>query len=303
MSKRTARRENAVGPTANFLIHSIFTAVSIACIVPLVLVIVISFTSETSIINHGYLFWPEQWSLKSYDFLFKDASTVFRAYGVSIGLTVVGTLINILIMGLYAYPLSRRDLPYRQIFSFLLVFVLLFNGGTVTKYIVYTRILHIGDSYLALLLPLLMLPFYVIVMRTFFQTTIHPAILESAKIDGAGEFRIFAKIIIPLSLPVFATVALFSTINYWNDWFNALLFINDANKLPLQYLMIKVMNDVQFIKDRMDQVAQMNLNLSELPSETLRMAMVVVGIGPIVLSYPFFQRFFIKGLTVGSVKG
>ncbi|QJD86768.1 carbohydrate ABC transporter permease [Cohnella herbarum] len=303
MSKLTARRENVVGPTANFLIHTLFTVVSIACVVPLLLVIVISFTSETSIVKNGYLFWPEQWSLKSYDFLFKDASTVFRAYGVSIGLTLVGTLINILIMGLYAYPLSRRDLPYRPIFSFLLVFVLLFNGGTVTKYIVYTRILHIGDSYMALLLPLLMLPFYVIVMRTFFQTTIHPAILESAKIDGAGEFRIFARIIIPLSLPVFATVALFSTLNYWNDWFNALLFINDANKLPLQYLMIKVMNDVQFIKDRMDQVALMNLNLSELPSETLRMAMVVVGIGPIVLSYPFFQRFFIKGLTVGSVKG
>lgn len=300
---KTARRENKVGPVAAFFIHLLFIAICAAAVIPLILVIVVSFSTESSIINHGYLFWPKEWSASAYGFLFKDASTVFRAYGVSIALTVTGTVLNILIMGLYAYPLSRRDLPYRHVFTFLLVFVMLFNGGTVTKYLVFSRILGLKDSYLALLLPLLMLPFYVIVMRTFFQTTIHPAILESAKIDGAGELKIFARIIVPLSLPVFATVALFSTINYWNDWFNALLFIDSPGKLPLQYLMIKVMNNAQFIKERMDPAMQANLKLSDLPGETLRMAMVVVGIGPIVLAYPFFQRFFIQGLTVGSVKG
>ncbi|WP_339279368.1 carbohydrate ABC transporter permease [Paenibacillus sp. FSL W8-1187] len=301
--RKPGRRENKAGPAATFLIHLAFILLSIACIVPVVLVIVVSLTSETSIVEHGYRFWPAEWSLSSYEFLFKDYTTVLRAYGVSIGLTIIGTVLNILIMGLYAYPLSRRDLPCRHVFTFLLVFVMLFNGGTVTKYLVYTSVLGIKDTYTALLLPLLMMPFYVIVMRTFFQTTIHPAILESAKMDGAGELRIFARIIVPLSLPVFATVALFSTINYWNDWFNALLFIDDARKLPLQYLMMKVMNDVQFIKEQMDPVAQANLNLADLPGETLRMAMVAVGIGPIVLAYPFFQRYFIQGLTVGSVKG
>lgn len=298
-----SKRENTAPPVARLLIQLFFILFSLACIVPLVLVIIVSFSSESAILENGYSFWPAEWSVNSYSFLLKDFSTVAHAYGVSIGLTVTGTLLNLLIMSLYAYPLSRTDLPYRKLFTFILVFVMLFNGGTVTRYLVYTRVLHINDTYYALLLPLLMMPFYVIVMKTFFQTTIHPAILESAKIDGSGELRIFVKIILPLSLPVLATVALFSTISYWNDWFNALLFINDPNKLPLQYLMMKVMNDVQFIKDQMSQVAQAQVMMNELPGETLRMAMVVVGIGPIVLAYPFFQRYFIQGLTVGSVKG
>ncbi len=296
-------RENIAPPAARLFIQLFFILFSLACIIPLVLVIAVSLTSESSILENGYRFWPGSWSVSAYTFLFKDFSTIAHAYGVSIGLTVTGTLLNLLIMSLYAYPLSRTDLPYRKIFTFVLVFVMLFNGGTVTRYLVYSRVLHLNDTYYALLLPLLMMPFYVIVMKTFFQTTIHPAILESAKIDGAGELLIFARIILPLSLPVLATVALFSTINYWNDWFNALLFINDPNKLPLQYLMVKVMNDVQFIKDQMSQVTQVKVMMQDLPGETLRMAMVVVGIGPIILAYPFFQRYFIQGLTVGSVKG
>lgn len=300
---KSAKRENAVGPFAASLIHLLFILFSLACIIPVILVVIVSFTSESSVVEHGYRFWTQEWSVQAYHFLFKDSSTVVRAYVISILLTLAGTLINILIMGLYAYPLSRRDLPYRHIFTFLLVFVMLFNGGTVAKYMIFTKVLDLKDTYAALLLPLLMLPFYVIVMRTFFQTTIHPAIIESAKIDGAGELRIFARIIAPLSLPVFATVALFSTINYWNDWFNALLFIDDSRKLPLQYLMIKVMNDVQFIKERMDPAAAVHLNLADMPGETLRMAMVAVGIGPVIFAYPFFQRYFIQGLTVGSVKG
>ncbi|BBI31172.1 carbohydrate ABC transporter permease [Cohnella abietis] len=300
---KSDKRENSVGPLVSFLIHLLFILFSLACIVPVILVVVVSFTSESSVVAHGYQFWPQEWSVQAYSFLFKDSSTVVRAYIISILLTVVGTLLNVFIMALYAYPLSRRDLPYRQVFTFLLVFVMLFSGGTVAKYMVFTKVLDIKDTYMALLLPLLMLPFYVIVMRTFFQTTIHPAIIESAKIDGAGEFRIFARIIAPLSLPVFATVALFSTINYWNDWFNALLFIDDSSKLPLQYLMIKVMNDVQFIKEQMDPAAVVHLNLANMPGETLRMAMVAVGIGPVIFAYPFLQRYFIQGLTVGSVKG
>lgn len=298
-----ANRENTVGVVPKLLIHLFFGAFSLACIIPLVLVLIVSLSSEASILEHGYLFWPEQWSLGSYRYLFKDSSTILHAYGVSIGITLAGALLSVLVMALFAYPLSRRDLPYRVTFSFLLVFVMLFNGGTPSRYLVYTQVLGLRDSYLALLLPLLMMPFYVIVLRTFFQTTIHPAILESAKIDGAGEFRIIARIILPLSLPVLATVGLFSTISYWNDWFNALLYINDPNKLPLQYLMIKVMNDAQFIKERMNEVSQAALLQKNLPGETLRMAMVTVGIGPIVLAYPFFQRYFIQGLTVGSVKG
>jgi putative aldouronate transport system permease protein len=235
--------------------------------------------------------------------LFIDYTTILRAYGVSIGITVVGTALGVLLMALYAYPLSRRDYPYRNLFMFVLFFTMLFNGGVVSKYMVFMNVLGLKDSYSALILPLLIVPFNVIIMRTFFQTTIHSALIESAKIDGAGELRIFVRLILPLSLPVMATMALFSTISYWNDWFNALLFIRSENKYPLQYLMMRELRDVQYMRDQIMMLAQNPDAIRKLPGESMQMAMSVVGMGPILLVYPFFQKYFVKGLTVGAVKG
>lgn len=303
MRMASGRRENTIPPYANLILNLCFIAMSALFVMPVILVFIVSFTHNDSLLASGYSFFPERWSLIAYESLFKDSATLLRAYGVSIGITVAGTLASILLMALFAYPISRQDYPYRYFFTFLLFFTMLFNGGLVSKYIVYTQGLDLLDSYMSLILPLLIIPFNVIIMRTFFQTTIHPALLESARIDGAGEMLIFVRIVLPLSLPVMATMALFSTINYWNDWFNALLFIRTEDKYPVQYLMIRVLNDIQYLRDNVQLAAQNPELLRNLPNESLQMAMAVVGMGPILLVYPFFQKYFVKGLTVGAIKG
>lgn len=303
MAAIAKRRENTISPFSSVLLNLIFTLASLASVVPVILVIIVSFTHSDSLINNGYSFFPGKWSMLAYQTMFKDASTIFNAYKVSIGITVAGTVMSVLLMALYAYPLSRRDYPLRSFFTFFLFFTMLFSGGMVSRYMVYTQILGLKDSYMALILPILIVPFNVIIMRTFFQTTIHPALIESAKIDGAGELRIFFRIVLPLSLPVMATMALFATILYWNDWFNALLFINKEAMYPLQFLMMRVLNDVQYIRENMALAIQNPELLRNLPNESLQMAMAVVGMGPILLVYPFFQKYFVKGLTVGAVKG
>ncbi|RED63767.1 carbohydrate ABC transporter permease [Cohnella lupini] len=303
MNKPSNRRENAISPFMNVVLNGGFAVIALACAMPVVLVIMVSFTHNDSLLDRGYSFIPEKWSLIAYESLFKDYGTILRAYAVSIGITVAGTLASVLLMALYAYPISRQDYPLRKFFTFVLFFTMLFSGGIVSKYIVYTQGIGLLDSYMALILPLLIIPFNVIIMRTFFQTTIHPALIESARIDGAGELRIFARIVLPLSLPVMATMALFSTIAYWNDWFNALLFIREEAKYPVQFLMIRVLNDIQYLRENVQLAAQNPELMRNLPNESLQMAMAVVGMGPILLVYPFFQKYFVKGLTIGAVKG
>ncbi|WP_108992849.1 carbohydrate ABC transporter permease [Paenibacillus agaridevorans] len=303
MLSRTSRRENSLTPFSSAILNIAFIILSLICLLPVLLVIIVSFTHGDSILSNGYSFLPSRFSLIAYDSLFKDYGMVFGGYAVSIGITVAGTVLSVMLMALYAYPISRSDYPYRNAFTFFLFFTMLFNGGIVSRYLVYTQVLGIKDSYLSLILPLLIVPFNVIIMRTFFQTTIHPALIESARIDGAGEIKIFVRIVLPLSLPVLATMALFSTIHYWNDWFNALLFISSEDKYPLQYLMMRVLNDVQYLRNNVELAAQNPTLMQELPNESLQMAMAVVGMGPILLVYPFFQKYFVKGLTVGAVKG
>ncbi len=303
MNKQSSSRENQISPFANLILNIIFILFSLAAVLPVVLVIVVSISHNDSLVNNGYSFFPDKLSWIAYESLFKDYTTIVGAYSVSIGITVVGTIIGVMLMALYAYPISRQDYPFRSFFTFFLFFTMLFGGGLVSKYIVYTQVMGLKDSYISLILPLLIVPFNVIIMRTFFQATIHPALIESARIDGAGELRIFYRIVLPLSLPVMATMALFSTIQYWNDWFNALLFIRTEDKYPLQYLMMRVLNDVQFIRDNVSLAAQNPELLNHLPNESLQMAMAVIGMGPILMIYPFFQKYFVKGLTVGAIKG
>ena len=303
MARTGSRRENTISPAANLTLNIVFMLFALACVMPVVLVIIVSFTHNDSLVANGYSFFPDKWSLIAYESLFKDAGTIAGAYSVTIGITVVGTISSVLLMALFAYPISRSDYPYRKIFTFFLFFTMLFNGGVVTRYLVYTQVLGLTDTLMSLILPLLILPFNVFMMRTFFQTTIHPALIESARMDGAGELLIFIRIVLPLSLPVLATMSLFSTINYWNDWFNALLFIRSEEKYPLQYLMIRVINDIMFLRENVAIAAQNPELLANLPNESLQMAMAVVGMGPILVVYPFFQKYFVKGLTVGAIKG
>lgn len=303
-----------MGPTRNPLhvskrsevvIHAFFIFYAALCILPLILVLSISLSDETTVIANGYRFIPETFSVSAYEFLFKDMDQIIRSYGVSIFVTVVGTLISVALTACYAYPLSRSDLPYRGFFAFFIFFTMLFNGGLVPWYLVYVNLLDLKNTIWVLIMPMLMSPFFVLIMRTFFASSIPMSILESARVDGAGEFRTFVRIVLPLSLPVLATVALFSTLNYWNDWYLSMIFISDNKTISLQYLMYRTLLDIQYLTSNSNVASQISSQggMLDLPNKTLQMAMAVVGIGPIVLAYPFFQRYFIKGLTVGAVKG
>jgi putative aldouronate transport system permease protein len=210
---------------------------------------------------------------------------------------------SLLISSLLAYPLSRSDFPQRNAIAFIVFFTILFNGGLVPWYLVYTNLFHIKDTILALIVPnLLMNGFYILIMRTFFSQSIPSSLIESAQIDGSGEWRTFFRIVMPLSLPVLATIGLFTTLGFWNDWFNSLVFIYDNQLVSVQYLMTKTLLSIQFLQSN-TQNSNIGKLLSEMPTETVRMAMAIIGIGPIIVAYPFFQKYLVKGLTVGAVKG
>ena len=293
---------NSISMTANAAFHLMFILLSLACIVPILLVAAVSITSESSITLNGYRFIPESFSWEAYRYLWQEGKVVAHAYGVTIFVTVVGTVVSLLVTSLFAYPLARKDFAYRKLFAFLIVFTLLFHGGMVSWYMVTTQILHLKNSLAALIIPYLFNGWYVMILRTFFMTTIPDAVLESAKIDGAGEFRIFFSIVLRLSLPGRATVGLFSAIVYWNDWWLPLMLITDDKIMNMQYLLYKAQSKADFLSS----ANALNYGATAMtapPSLTLRMALAVIGIGPIVLAYPFFQKYFVQGLTIGAVKG
>ncbi|MBT2765752.1 carbohydrate ABC transporter permease [Paenibacillus sp. ISL-20] len=281
------------------LIAGIF---SFLCVFPFLFVMIISFTDEGALARNGYQIWPKKWSLEAYKYVFQTGDTLLRSYGVTIFVTVVGTLISLFIISLYAYAISRKGFRYRNFFAFFAFFTMLFNGGLVPTYIVATQLLGLKDSIWALILPLALNAFYIMILRTFYSTSVPDAIIESGKIDGASEFKIFYKLVLPLSLPGLATIGLFSTLGYWNDWFNALLYIDDPNLVPLQSMLMRIETSMQFILQNSQNSSLSMAALQSMPQDTSRMAMVVLATGPIILAYPFFQRYFIQGLTIGAVK-
>ncbi|NOU72261.1 ABC transporter permease subunit [Paenibacillus sp. LMG 31458] len=287
----------------HWLLHLVFLLIACTTILPIILVFMVSVTDETTITQNGYSFFPQKISFEAYKYLFLDSMTIIRAYGVTILITVVGTIVGLMLTALLAYPISRRDFPYKNMLTFFVFFTMLFNGGLVPWYLVFTKLIPLKDTIWSLIIPgLLLNGFFVLIMRTFFATSIPMAIIESAYMDGASESRIFFRIVLPLSTPVLATIGLFNTLGYWNDWFNSLVFLTDSKYYSLQYLLNKILLNIQFLSQN-----SRNTNASQimatLPTETVRMAMAIIGIGPIVLAYPFFQKYFVKGLTVGAVKG
>ncbi|WP_271751744.1 carbohydrate ABC transporter permease [Cohnella sp. JJ-181] len=299
---RKKRNFHQASPGWNIVFNLIAGIFAFLCVFPFVFVVIISFTEEKTLATDGYRIIPKAWSLDAYQYIFKTGDTLLRSYGVTILVTVIGTIVSLVLISLYAYAVSRRSFAYRRFFSLFAIFTMLFSGGMIPTYIVVTQLLGLKDSVWALILPLAVNAFYIMILRTFYITGIPDAIVESGKIDGAGEFRIFTQIVLPLSLPGLATIGLFSTLGYWNDWFNALLYIDDPNKVPLQAMLMRIESSMQFIQQNSANSSVSLEILQSMPQDTARMAMVVLATLPIIFAYPFFQRYFVQGLTVGGVK-
>ena len=292
-----------INKKADFALNIVMILCTIACVLPLIIVFSASITEEKSVTMYGYSLFPREFSLESYKYIFKNIGVVLRAYGVTMLVTVVGSTLSLIIIALYAYPISRKDFKYRSVFTFVVFLTMLFNGGLVPWYMVYVNVLHINDTIMALILPYLVTPLYVLIMRTFFMTSIPEGIIEAAKIDGAGEFQTFVRIVLPLAKPSLATIGLFNVLTYWNDWYAPLLFINNEKLFNLQYLMYRVDKAILYLSNNAGSINNATQIMANLPSQTARMAMAVVAIGPILLAYPFFQKYFVEGLTIGSMKG
>lgn len=276
------------------------TVLAIFCIIPFLLIVSSSLSEESTIIAKGFQLFPSAFSTEAYSLLFKYPADMLRAYGVTISVTAIGTLFGLFLTSMTAYVLSRRDFKWRGRFSFFFFFTTLFSGGLVPWYLMIVNYLHLKDTLLVLILPLLMNVFYIIVMKSF-MSSIPDAITESAKIDGAGDFRIFVQLIVPLSKPALATIGLFIALAYWNDWYNALLFISKSELMPLQYYLYKMLGNMDGMRKAM--MASGAVVNTDLPTESLKMAMTIVATGPILLAYPFIQKYFVTGLTIGAVKG
>jgi len=283
--------------------HTTFLVLCCLCLYPLALVLGISFSDELEIAKSGFSAIPLKFSTKAYEFLFISADTVIRAYALTIFVTVVGTAVSTLIIAMFAYPLSRKDFRERKFFNGTIILTMLFSGGLIPWFMVCVNVLHINDTVLALILPYLMSPWYVVIMRTFFKSSIPDSIVESAKMDGAGELKIFFSIVIHLAAPGMATIALFNTITYWNDYWINMTLVNDPMLYNLQFLMMRVQMNIQYLSANAANLGAASAEIvRNLPSRSAQMAMTIITIGPIVLAYPFFQRFFVKGITIGSLK-
>lgn len=295
---------NQISKHSNVIINVVLITVCILCLIPVWLIVVSSITDETSLMVNGYRFWPKQFSSEAYSLLFTKGSVVITSYKNTLLSTLWGTLFCMISVGLYAYPLSRSDFKGRNFFTFFSFFTMLFNGGMVAFYVTCRQVLGLTNSIEALYLPMSFSAYWVIVMRTFYKTNVPESILESARIDGAGEWRTFLQIVLPLSKPGLATVALFAAVGLWNNFFNCMLLNDDSKFYNLQYTIYKMLSNIRFLKENASQMGgSAAAAAANLPAETFRMAMAVVTVGPIVLAYPFFQRYFVKGLTIGAVKG
>ncbi len=301
MAKRY--RINAVTPATNSVFNILFIILAFICIFPFFFVIMISLSSTQSIREVGYSVIPNEFSLSAYEFLWRERDTIFNALKVSVLVTVIGTIISVILTTTMGYVLSRRSYKLRQFFIWLVFIPMIFNGGMVANYVVMVNILGLNDKLASLILPLLVSSFNIIICRTFFQSTIPDSIIESAKIDGATQLGIFTRIVLPISKPVIATMALFSTFGYWNDWFQSSLYITDKSLYSLQALLNNMMRNLEYIANNPTAGLTLQQYKNQMPSESVRMAIAVVIVIPIAFAYPFFQRYFISGLTIGAVKG
>lgn len=300
--KRGSKDMLALSPATNLFFNILMVIVCLIALIPIYIIVISSITSEAALTANGYRLWPEEFSTMAYKFLFGQGSILITAYINTILSTLAGTALAVAMVGLYAYAISRDNFKFKNFFTFYAFFTMLFGGGLVAYYMVTRQILQIQNSLWALFLPSAFSPFWVIVMRTFYKANVPNEVIESARIDGASEWRTLLQIVLPLSVSGLATVALFSAIGIWNNFFNCLLLVDEAKYYSLQYTIYTTLNNIRFLLENADKMAGL-VNISQLPSQTFRMAMAVVTVGPIIFAYPFFQQYFIRGLTIGAVKG
>ena len=295
-------RFNRVSPGTNVLYSALFIVLALLCVLPVVFVIIISFTSEASIGQNGYSFFPKELSLSAYSYVWNMRNQVGRAFVNSIGITLVGTALGVILTSTMGYALSRRTYKLRGFFTYFIFLPMLFHGGVLSSSVVNTQVLGLKDTYWILILPMACSSFYIIIMRTFFTSTVPDEMIESGKIDGASQLRIFVQLVLPICLPAIATIALFLTFAYWNEWYLASIYLssNRSDLFPLQFVLVSIEQKIQFLINNANNIGA---DAQDVPSETMRMAIVVIAVVPIMFSYPFFQKYYISGLTVGAVKG
>ena len=285
------------------LIHLFFIVTCLTFIIPMIYVLSISFSSEKAISDFGYSLIPKVWSVDAYKHIFRNPDQVIYSYQTTIFFSLVGSFASLLVMALVAYPLSRQNFKLRQPITFFIFFTMLFGGGLIPTYILNTQYLHLGNTIWIYILPGLASAWYIIIIRTFFSQ-LPQSLVESAKVDGAKELRIFFQIVLPLSKPVLATVLLMTLLGKWNDWYTSLIYIRDSKLYSLQYMLQKMLREAEFVKGLSNSQMGLNIQLeTEVPTESVRFAMVIVAAGPMLVVFPFFQKYFTRGLTVGAVKG
>ncbi len=285
------------------LMHLFMILLVLCCILPFLLMVIASFTEEATLTRNGYSFFPEALSLETYRYIIRSAGTIFRGYLMTIIVTVIGTGCNLLLTVLFAYPLSRKDLPYRGILSFFLFFTMLFNGGLVPTYMMYANTFHIKNTVFALIIPSLMMnAFYVIMMRSFFSSSIPDSLIEAAKLDGASEMKILGRVILPLSKPMVVTLVLMVGLGYWNDWMNGLYYVTEQKLFTIQMILNNMINNIEFLTRNASMLGTAASNM-KIPQVGIRMGIAVIAVLPILIIYPFLQKYFVKGIVIGGVKG
>ncbi|WP_027092804.1 carbohydrate ABC transporter permease [Cohnella thermotolerans] len=283
--------------------HAFLMLIALACILPFLLLFMSSIADEQAILRDGYSLFPAEFSDAAYRYLARESTQLIRAYGITVLITVVGTSVGLAITAMLAYPLSQKAFGPRKPLTFIVFFTILFNGGLVPTYLVYTQYFDMKNTIWALIVPnLLMSGFNILLMRTFFLTSVPDAVIESAGLDGAGQFRTFVSIVLPLSTPILATVGLFQGIGYWNDWFNGVIFITNPAYFSIQNILNRILMDIQFLSSS-NMSSHVGDAMSSIPGTTVRMAIAVIGVVPILIAYPFFQKYFVKGIMIGAVKG
>ncbi|WP_314591099.1 carbohydrate ABC transporter permease [Paenibacillus terrigena] len=309
MATRTAfttglEKFNRTSNVVNIFFHLVFVLLALICVIPVIVVLSISFSSEASIRESGYHLIPIAWSGEAYAYIANQGTMILRALGVSVLVTVVGTVLGVLLTTSMGYVLSRPSYKLRGFLTWIVFIPMIFNGGLVSSYFINTNLLGLKDSVWALILPLAVSSFNVIICKTFFKSTIPDGLIESAEIDGASQLRIFFSIILPISLPVIATIGLFLCFAYWNDWFQSMLYIDNQNLYSLQALLNSLMSNVDALaKNAASMGVSYAILVATMPKESARMAVAILIVLPVAFAYPFFQKYFISGLTIGAVKG
>ena len=293
---------NQIKKSTNIVFNIIFLVLAVMCVIPLLFVFSISITEEEALRTNGYQLIPSVFSGSAYKFLWNERGMILRAAFMSILVTIVGTLIASALDTSMGYVVSRRNFRLKKLYTWLIFIPMVFNGGMLASYVVVNNILGLSNTIWALILPLACSSFSVTICRTFFRTTVPDSIIESAKIDGAGQFRIWSQIVMPISKPVIATIGMFAAFGYWNDWFQASLYIQDKNLQTLQSLLNNIQKNIEYIANNPYGGLSLQQYKSSMPTESVRMAIAIVIIVPIACTYPFFQKYFISGLTIGSVK-